>query len=120
VLGRRLVDLFPVAFLPENHALAIAIMSYNGGIYFGLLADYDALPDVDVIADGIDESLHELTAAARRTNRRTASQTNGTGTNGGPAQILPRAGTRAQHGPAADMRAKRNRGAQSSRKRPPG
>src|SRR5262249_20149034 len=31
VLGRKLEDLFPVAFLPENHALAIAIMSYNGG-----------------------------------------------------------------------------------------
>ena len=42
VLGRELQDLFPVAFLPENHALAIAIMSYNGRLNFGLLADYDA------------------------------------------------------------------------------
>src|ERR1700760_4659410 len=32
LLGRKLEDLFPVAFLPENHALAIAIMSYDGGI----------------------------------------------------------------------------------------
>ena len=31
VLGRRLRDLFPVAFLPKRHALAVAIMSYNGG-----------------------------------------------------------------------------------------
>ena len=30
VLGRELQDVFPVAFLPEHHALAIAIMSYNG------------------------------------------------------------------------------------------
>ena len=30
VRGRELQDVFPVAFLPENHALAIAIMSYNG------------------------------------------------------------------------------------------
>ena len=43
VLGRELEDLFPVAFLPENHALAIAIMSYNGQVDFGLLADYDAM-----------------------------------------------------------------------------
>jgi diacylglycerol O-acyltransferase / wax synthase len=43
VLGRELQDVFPVAFLPENHALAIAIMSYNGGIDFGLLGDYDTL-----------------------------------------------------------------------------
>ena len=47
VLGRELLDIFPVAFLPENHALAIAIMSYNGKIDFGLLGDYDSMEDVD-------------------------------------------------------------------------
>ena len=47
LLGRELHDLFPVAFLPEDHALAIAIMSYNGDAYFGLLGDYDALSDID-------------------------------------------------------------------------
>ncbi len=29
-------------------------MSYNGGVNFGLLADYDSMDDVDVIADGIE------------------------------------------------------------------
>jgi hypothetical protein len=65
VLGRELQDLVPVAFLPENHALAIAIMSYNGKLNFGLLADYDALPDLDVIQQGIVDSLEELKRAAR-------------------------------------------------------
>ena len=65
MLGRQLRDLFPIAFLPENHALAIAIMSYNGDIDYGLLGDYDALPDIDVIAEGIDASLQELLEAAR-------------------------------------------------------
>jgi WS/DGAT/MGAT family acyltransferase len=65
VLGRELQDLFPVAFLPERHALAMAIMSYNGGMDFGLLGDYDALPDLDVIGEGIRESLAELLAAAK-------------------------------------------------------
>ncbi len=65
VLGRELQDLFPVAFLPENHALAIAIMSYNGKLNFGLLADYDGLPDLDVIQQGIVDSLEELKRAAR-------------------------------------------------------
>ena len=46
VLGRELLDIFPVAFLPENHALAIAIMSYNGKIDFGLLGDYDSMKDL--------------------------------------------------------------------------
>src|SRR5207248_2616191 len=65
VLGRKLQDLFPVAFLPRNHALAIAIMSYNGGIDYGLLGDYDAMPDIDVVAEGIDASLAGLLDAAR-------------------------------------------------------
>ncbi len=65
VLGRELQDLFPVAFLPEDHALAIAIMSYNGGLDYGLLGDYDAMPDIELIADGIAASLQQLLAAAR-------------------------------------------------------
>jgi hypothetical protein len=65
VLGRPLEDVFPVAFLPKDHALAIAIMSYNGGIDFGLLGDYDALPDIDLIAEGIAASLAELLDIAR-------------------------------------------------------
>jgi diacylglycerol O-acyltransferase / wax synthase len=66
VLGRELLDLFPVGFLPENHALCVAIMSYNGRVNFGLLADFDALPDLDGIAEHLRESLDELLAAARR------------------------------------------------------
>jgi diacylglycerol O-acyltransferase len=64
VLGRELQEVFPVAFLPENHALAVAIMSYNGRICFGLLADYDSMEDVEVIAEGMEESLDELERAA--------------------------------------------------------
>ncbi|HEX6227946.1 MAG TPA: wax ester/triacylglycerol synthase family O-acyltransferase [Solirubrobacterales bacterium] len=64
VLGRELEEVIPVAFLPENHALAIAIMSYNGRVDFGLLADYDSMEDVSVIAEGIEESLAELEEAA--------------------------------------------------------
>jgi hypothetical protein len=64
VLGRELEEVFPVAFLPQNHALAVAIMSYNGRVGFGLLADYDSMEDVEVISNGIEESLAELEQAA--------------------------------------------------------
>ena len=66
VLGRELQDVFPVAFLPEHHALAVAIMSYNGGIDFGLLADYDAMDDVGVIAEAIEGAIAELLREADR------------------------------------------------------
>ncbi len=64
VLGRELEDVFPVAFLPQNHALAVAAMSYNGRLGFGLLADYDALEDVEELAAGLNRSLAELEEAA--------------------------------------------------------
>ncbi len=67
-----MLDVFPVAFLPRHHALAIAIMSYNGGLNFGLLGDYDALPDIDRIGEGLGEALAELVALARAHERETA------------------------------------------------
>ncbi len=109
LLGRELQDLFPVAFLPDHHALAIAIISYNGALDFGLLADYDAVPDVAVIAEGIDRALAQLLAAARGERAETTDH----GVNGAsaadrpPAPIIPTEHRRARRGPAADMRAKR-------------
>jgi diacylglycerol O-acyltransferase len=64
VLGREMEEVFPIAFLPENHGLAVAIISYNGRIGFGLLADYDSMEDVLAVAEGIDDSLAELEKAA--------------------------------------------------------
>jgi diacylglycerol O-acyltransferase len=65
VLGRRLSEIFPIPFLAGERALAIAIMSYDGKVGFGLLGDYDALPDLDVVAEGIEASLAQLVALAQ-------------------------------------------------------
>ena len=83
VLGRRLQDLFPIAFLPENHALAIAIMSYDGGIAFGLLGDYDAMPDLDAMGEYLEASLTELLTAAKA---RSGEGDNGAGRGRAPAK----------------------------------
>src|SRR3954468_11238674 len=64
VRGREMRDVFPIAFLPKNHALAVAIMSYNGTMNFGLLADYDALPDIEYVGEAIEASIAELVALA--------------------------------------------------------
>ena len=65
VLGRRVEGVFPVPFLAGDRALAIAVMSYDGGMGFGLLGDLDAMPDLVVVAKGIDDALAELVALAR-------------------------------------------------------
>ena len=70
VMGREMTSVFPIAFLPENHALAIAIMSYNGQMNFGLLGDYDAMPDLNAFGEAIESSLAELVSRAARERRR--------------------------------------------------
>jgi diacylglycerol O-acyltransferase / wax synthase len=64
LLGRRLQRFYPVVPLARNTALGIAIMSYDGRLAFGLLGDYDAMGDVDVLASDLDAGIRELAAAA--------------------------------------------------------
>ncbi len=64
VLGRKLEEAFPMAFLAKNHALAIGVMSYKGQVNIGLIGDYDAMPDIGLIAKGLNASLQELLEAA--------------------------------------------------------
>jgi WS/DGAT/MGAT family acyltransferase len=60
LLGRELEQLVPVAFLPQDHALAVAIMSYNGKAVFGLLGDYDVMTDIDEFASYLEDAVSEL------------------------------------------------------------
>jgi WS/DGAT/MGAT family acyltransferase len=67
LMGREMESIVPIAFLPENHALAVAIMSYNGKLHFGLLGDYDAMGDLESFGRLLEEAVDELGEAARRT-----------------------------------------------------
>jgi diacylglycerol O-acyltransferase len=60
--GAKLLEMYPVVPLAKNQAVAVGITSYDGGLYYGLNADRDAMPDVDVLAALIEESLEELLA----------------------------------------------------------
>ncbi|HTN23920.1 MAG TPA: WS/DGAT domain-containing protein, partial [Solirubrobacteraceae bacterium] len=73
VQGARMTSVFPIAFLPKDHALAIAIMSYDGQMNFGLLGDYDAMPDLDAFGDAIETCLAELVSLARHDAREPAT-----------------------------------------------
>ena len=64
VLGRQLEHMYPMVPLAQNTALGIAVVSYNGQMSFGLNADYDALADVQVVADALRAAIDELTTAA--------------------------------------------------------
>jgi WS/DGAT/MGAT family acyltransferase len=64
LLGCRLKTLYPVVPLARRQALGIAVMSYDGNLGFGLLADYDALPELERIARELERSIAALASAA--------------------------------------------------------
>jgi diacylglycerol O-acyltransferase len=60
LLGRRLRSIYPALPLAPGQALSIAVISYAGRLCFGLLSDYDALADPELLAGFLAESLAEL------------------------------------------------------------
>ena len=64
LLGRRMLDPFPMVPLARGQGLGIALLSYDGRINFGLVGDYDLLWDLDDLALDVADSLAELAAAA--------------------------------------------------------
>jgi hypothetical protein len=55
---------FPMVPLARNQGLGIAIMSYDGGLNFGLVGDYDAMGDIDDLTGDLADALEELKLAA--------------------------------------------------------
>ncbi len=62
--GARMLSVYPVVPLAKGQAVSIGLTSYDGGVYYGLNADRDAMPDIDVLASCIEESLAELVGTA--------------------------------------------------------
>jgi diacylglycerol O-acyltransferase len=70
--GAKMLEMFPVVPLSGGQAVAIGLTSYDGGVYYGLNADRDAMYDADVLAALIEESLAELVEAGEVSTRRPA------------------------------------------------
>lgn len=58
---RRAVPLIPIF---SGNAVGVAVVSYDGRLYFGLNADRDAVPDLELMRAGIEETLHDLARVA--------------------------------------------------------
>ena len=64
--GAPMIDVVPIVPLAAEH-VAIAVVSYGGGVTFGLYADRATMPDLELLSDGIHTSLRELAALGRQT-----------------------------------------------------
>jgi len=65
LLGREALEMAPVGFIVDGFRLIVALVSYNGSLTFGLMGDYDTMPDLEQIATGIEKVLAETVAAAK-------------------------------------------------------
>ena len=58
--GVQMLDMFPVSPLLRDQAMNIGMTSYDGNVYYGINADRDAMPDIEVVRMLLRESLEEL------------------------------------------------------------
>jgi diacylglycerol O-acyltransferase / wax synthase len=63
--GVRMEESYPFIPLAGDSALSIAVSSYAGGMFFGILGDRVVLPDLDVLADLVHDAVGDLLTAAR-------------------------------------------------------
>ena len=65
LLGRRMLEVYPfVPLSPQGHALSLGVVSYDGGVFFGLAGDRDLFADIDEVAGDLEAALAEQLEAA--------------------------------------------------------
>ncbi|MFN8036878.1 MAG: wax ester/triacylglycerol synthase family O-acyltransferase [Acidimicrobiia bacterium] len=61
--GRKMESLYPFVPIAGKVRVGVAILSYDGGVGFGVTGDYDGAPDIVVLAAGIEDEIRELVKA---------------------------------------------------------
>src|SRR3954447_14671063 len=64
-IGARMEAIYPIGPIMDGGGLNITVMSYLDSLDFGVLACPDVLPDVETLAEGLQDALDELLAATR-------------------------------------------------------
>jgi hypothetical protein len=60
LLDARMLAVYPVVPLFSNQAAGIALFSYDGGLYWGFHADWDAVPDLHELVLAVQEEFETL------------------------------------------------------------
>jgi len=72
--GSRLRKAWPLVPLAAEHALGLAVFSYDGKAFFCLNADRDSVPDLGIVTAGMEEALQELVELAAEREGSSASR----------------------------------------------
>ena len=63
-MGRQILEIIPYVPIATTLRTGISIFTYSGNVTFGITGDFAANPDLDVLADGIEQGMAELLKAA--------------------------------------------------------
>jgi hypothetical protein len=58
--GMRVRGYYPLSALTQGQGLNITVCSLDGGVHFGLIADRELVPDLDLLASFVAEELEAL------------------------------------------------------------
>lgn len=61
--GHPLTEVYPLAPLARGQSLAVAVSTYRGGVHYGLVADAEAVPDLDLLAKALTLEVETLLTA---------------------------------------------------------
>ena len=73
LLGRRVLEILPIPPIALQLRTGIAMVSYADHFIFGITADYDAAPDIETLAAGIEDAVAQLVVASRKRRRKPLS-----------------------------------------------
>ena len=75
IMGQEVARLLPIAPIALQLRTGIAMLSYGDELVFGITADYDAAPDIDELADGIERAVSRLVTISKGPRRFNGSAT---------------------------------------------
>ncbi|NQV05937.1 wax ester/triacylglycerol synthase family O-acyltransferase [bacterium] len=73
LMEAKMVANYPMVPLWVNHGVGVALFSYDGRLNWGIVADWDLVPDIDVVMRRIEEAMAALTSKARARELRRAA-----------------------------------------------
>ncbi|HEU4362926.1 MAG TPA: WS/DGAT domain-containing protein, partial [Mycobacterium sp.] len=66
VMGRKVIGVLPVPPIALQLRSGVAMLSYADHLYFGILADFDTMPDVDEFSRSVETAVARLVATSKR------------------------------------------------------
>jgi WS/DGAT/MGAT family acyltransferase len=77
IMGRRVLSVFPIPPIAMHLRTGVAMLSYADDLFFGILADYETVPDADELARGIEVAVARLAASSTSSKRPDAAHRRG-------------------------------------------